>query len=208
MMRATRGMVFVVCFFGATWGTALASGVSAPTPETSMKDLERNVALGEALALRQGSADELKLVQKLADQGLRVARGLVAKKPSSAEAQYLLGSWLLYGYQVVESESVFFDAYGEEHREKMSVTAQGLSDNPTDGLKALQAAHVLAPQNGRYFVDYGAALYDWGRPDEAMSALKKAWVSAVEFTPQEKGRIALLMSDLLADQGEAPQARE
>jgi tetratricopeptide (TPR) repeat protein len=148
------------------------------------------------------------LVQKLADRGLQAARALVAMRPDSAEAQYLLGSWLIYGYRVVESETVSFDATGGEHREKTQEVAQGLADSPAEGLKALESAHALAPQNGRYFVDYGAALYDCDRPEEAMSVLKKVWLGTADLTLPDKVRTALLMSDLLADQGEVSEARE
>ncbi len=192
----------------AAWGAAPPTPAAAPTPATVMKDLQRNAALGEALTHRQGSADELALVQKLADRGLQGARDLAAKNPDSAEAQYLLGSWILYGYRVIERENVSFDTGGGEHREKTREVARGLSDSPTEGLKYLQSAHTLAPENGRYFVDYGAALYDCDLPDEAMSALKKVWLSTLKLTPADRMRTALLMSDLLANQGEVSGARE
>jgi len=208
MMRRACWMLPVICWACVAWGAAPAPPVPAPTPATAMKDLERNAALGEALTRRQGSPDELQLVQKLADRGLQAARALVAMRPDSAEAQYLLGSWLIYGYRVVESESVSFDANGGEHREKTQEVAQGLADSPAEGLKALESAHALAPQNGRYFVDYGAALYDCDRPEEAMSVLKKVWLGTADLTLPDKLRTALLMSDMLADQGEVSEARE
>jgi len=208
MTRLVCWTLLILLCACAAWSAAPPTPAAAPTPATVMKDLERNAALGQALTHRQGSADELALVQKLADRGLQGARDLVAKNPDSAEAQYLLGSWLLYGYRAIEREDVSFDTGGGEHREKTRQVSQGLSDSPADGLTALQSAHTLAPENGRYFVDYGAALYDCDLPDEAMSVLKKAWLSALKLTPQDKLRTALLMSDLLADQGEVSGARE
>ena len=208
MTRLMGWTVLVVLCAGVAWGATPVTPTPVATPATAMKDLERNMALGAALTHRDGSADELGLVQKLADRGLAAARELVAADPKSAEAQYVLGSWLLYGYHVVESESVFFDTAGGEHTEKVSLVAQGLVDSDTEGLRALELAHILAPENGRYFVDYGAALYDCDRPEAAMSVLKKVWVSTVKLAPQDKLRTALLMSDLLADQGEIADARE
>jgi len=208
MTRLVCWTLLVLLGACAAWSAAPPTPAAAPVPATVMKDLERNAALGEALTHRQGSADELALVQTLADRGLQGARALVAENPNSAEAQYLLGSWLLYGYRVIEREDVSFDTSGGEHREKTRPVVRGLSDSPNDGLAALQSAHTLTPENGRYFVDYGAALYDYDLPDEAMSVLKKVWLSALKLTPQDKLRTALLMSDLLADQGEVSGARE
>ncbi len=76
---------------------------SAPAPGTiqaCLKDLDRNAAMGEALTRREGSADELALVQKLADRGLETAQDLTNKYPNSPEAQHLLGLWMLRGYRV------------------------------------------------------------------------------------------------------------
>lgn len=206
-----RLMGWLLLTMWGTTGLALAatpSSVAAPTPATVMHDLERNAALGEALSQRQGSPEEYAVLQKLYDRGLTAAREFVAAKPNSPELQYLLGSWLLYGYRVTATENVFYDVNGEERRESVRAVLQGLAENAAEGLKALEVAHSLAPQNARYFVDYGAALYDCGHLWEAMEVLKKAWSASAKFPVQEKMRTALLISDVLADQGEISEARE
>lgn len=208
-MTRLMGWLMLTLWATAVFAVAAAPNpAAAPTPAAAMNDLERNAALGEALAQRHGAAEEYAVVQKLYDRGLNAARTLAAATPKSAEIQYLLGSWLLYGYRVVEVENVFYDVNGEERRETEKAVLQGLAEDDAEGLKALEAAHSLAPQNARYFVDYGAALYDCDQLGPAMDVLNKAWRASAKFPLQEKTRTALLLSDILADQGEILEARE
>jgi len=186
---------------------AAASEPQASVVQSSMKDLERNAALGAALTHREGSPDELATVQKLADRGLETARALAEKDPKSAEARYLLGSWLLYGYRVVERERLVVDAGGEEHRRKVKVVVQGLSDTPQDGLDALRAAHVLAPANLKYLLDYGSALLDCDQSAEAMGVVRAVWSESMKLAPGEEAQVALLMSDIHLARGDVREAR-
>jgi len=65
-------------------------------------DFERNTALAAALDMRAGTQAEFDEVRLLGDRGLKAAQAAVAADPESADAQYALGSWLLYGYHVAE----------------------------------------------------------------------------------------------------------
>jgi hypothetical protein len=219
---------------GAAWGAtpaetakpkATAKRTTAPKPrmsspraaapakalteyEAGLKDLDRNVALGQALTKREGSADELAMVQKLAERGEASARQLVERDPKSAPSQYLLGSWLLYGYHVAQIEQVETDASGEERHLKVKAVVQGLGDSPMEGLEALRTAQELDPKNASYLMDYSEALLDWGQPTEAMSVLKQVWAADLTLTATQKVRVALLMSDIHAERGELPDARK
>ena len=194
-------------------GTTLVAWGAAPPPSKSaalLKDLQRNLALGSALTHRAPTAAEQALIRKQAEQGEQGARGLVAANPASADAQYALGSWLLYGYRVVSAEQAFTDAQGVERSRPTPSVVQGLGDTPQEGLEALLEAHQLAPNNGRYFLDYGAALLDSDRSREALSVLKKVWLGAgkLKLSSADKAHTALLLSDATANLGDPQGARE
>jgi tetratricopeptide (TPR) repeat protein len=84
---------------------------------------------------------------------------------------------------------------------------RGLKDSPVEGLEALLRAHDLAPRNGHYLLDYGAALFDCRRPQEAISALKQVWMEEIQITPQDRIQAALLLSDIETSLGGLPDAR-
>jgi tetratricopeptide (TPR) repeat protein len=192
-------------------GVAVAAAPAAQTAADlsgPMRDFERNATLGAALTMRVGLPEEFEEVQQLAERGLAAARQAVARQPGSAEAQYLLGSWLLYGYQVVEVRRITSDPVGGEHTEIEPRVVLGLSDTPDEGLAALLRAAELAPKNGQYLLDYATALMDCDRVSQALPVLKKAWAGEPELRPEEKMLAGLLLSDAYAYEGQLDQARE
>ena len=192
-------------------GVAVAAAPAAQTAADlsgPMRDFERNIALGAALTMRAGPPAEFQEVQQLAERGLAAARQAVAKQPGSADAQYLLGSWLLYGYQVIEVRRITSDPVGGERTEVEPRVVLGLSDTPDEGLAALLRAVELAPKNGQYLLDYATALMDCDRVSQALPVLKKAWAGAPELKPAEKMLAGLLLSDAYAYEGQLDQARE
>ena len=192
-------------------GVAVAAAPAAQTAADlsgPMRDFERNATLGAALTMRAGLPTEFEEVQQLAERGLAAARQAVAGQPGSAEAQYLLGSWLLYGYQVIEVRRITSDPVGGERTEIEPRVALGLSDTPDEGLAALLRAAELAPKNGQYLLDYATALMDCDRVSQALPVLKKAWAGEPELKPEEKMLAGLLLSDAYAYEGQLDQARE
>ena len=171
-------------------------------------DFEHNSTLGAALSMRAGTPAELKEVADLAERGLKQARDAVASHPDSADAQYLLGSWLLYGYRVVEVRSITFPPTAGEQSQLTSKVLQGLADDPQEGLAALKRAADLAPTRAGYFLDYAAALADYDRIPEATELLKAAWAGKPPLTTEEKIYAAVLLSDIAAYQGRLEEARE
>lgn len=203
------------CWMAALVVVAMGVGLAAePTAKTAadlskgMRDLERNVALGTALTMRDGLPAEYDEVSQLAEQGLAAAREAVAKQPGSAEAHYLLGSWLLYAYRVVEVRRLTSDPLGGERAETVRTVAMGLSDTPDEGLAELVRATELAPENGQYLLDYAAALVDCEFPADAMGILKRAWTGEPKLSQEQRMQAGLLLSDVYVYQGEAQQARE
>ncbi len=211
MRRLSCWTLVAVLFAGGAWGIGIPMKPKVPAPVSpvaaSMKDLERNAALGAALTQREASPGELDLVQKLADRGVATAQKLVQTRPQSPEGHYLLGSWLLYGYRVVTTDRLELDEEGEERHTQVKVAVLGLRDNPSEGLEALGRARQLAPRTARYVVDYGAALVDCDQPAEAMSVLKSVWSEALELTAAERLQVAMLMSDAHVARGELSDAR-
>ncbi len=192
------------------------AAAAAPAAQTAadlsgpMRDFERNSSLGATLAMGGGSQAEFDEVQELAERGLAAARQAVAKQPGSAEAQYLLGSWLVYGYHVVEVQRVTADPVGGERTEIESRVILGLADTPDEGLAALLRASELAPKNAQYVLDYATALMDCDRVPQALAVLKKAWAgeAGLELKSGEKMLMGLLISDGYAYEGQLDQARE
>ncbi|MFB3882018.1 MAG: hypothetical protein ACE149_12195 [Armatimonadota bacterium] len=174
----------------------------------SISDFNRNTALGAVLELRPGTTAELDELRVLADRGLKAAQQAAAADPKSADAQYALGSWLLYGYQAVESEETSFDAAGNATTQPITRVVQGLTDDPEEGLGALKSATELAPANGEYLLDYGAALLDYDEPDRAEAVLKGIWAGRPELSVQYKMRAALLLSTIAEGNGDLDGARE
>jgi tetratricopeptide (TPR) repeat protein len=193
-----------------------ASASPAAEPTTSqvpdfftqgMEGFERNTALGVALTMRPGTPTELDEVSRLAKNGLESARAAVAKHRDSSEAHYLLGSWLLYGYRVIEVRNISIGPQGGEYTDTVRRVVQGLTDDLDEGLAPLRRATELAPARGDYMIDYAAALFDCGRPSEAMTLLQRAWGGQPELSPGAKMRAALLLSDILATEGRLTEAR-
>jgi tetratricopeptide (TPR) repeat protein len=205
----------MLAFTGVVWAGGarksqshrVAAATAAAAPSWT-QDFDRNTTLGMQLETRTGSDAEFAEVRKLADQGLKAAREAVAKNPQSAEAQYALGSWLIYGYRAVTTQQTTTDATGEMHTATVRSVVRGLSDNPQDGLDALQKAAELAPNSGQYALDYAAALLDSERPDAAIGVLKTAWADKPELTPAEKMRAGLMLSDAYDSEEKPMDARE
>jgi len=211
-MKLSCWAMGLILLTGLAWAGAAAppkqpASVAAAVA-AGMHDFDRNTTLGGELTGRPGTKQELAQLQALADRGLNTARKLVAADPKSAGAQYLLGSWLIYGYGVVPSEETYTNEDGETEVQQVQQVVVGLSEDPQEGLDALQKAAALAPDRGDYTLDYAAALLDTDHPDEAIAVSKTAWAGQPELTPAEKMRAGLMVSDALAGQGLLSQARE
>ena len=198
--------VLTACACVAWAGEQAALGPAAIAD--GLRDFERNSALGAVLETRSGTPAELGELRLLSDRGLKTAQELVGKHPDSADAQYLLGSWLLYGYRVVTVEQIAFDPTKGARTETVNRIIQGLSDNPQPGLDALKKSTELSPNNGDYLLDYGAALSDWDRTFEAAGILKGIWAGQPPLSQQQKMRAGLLLSGISEAQGDLAGARE
>ena len=186
---------------------AMAAG-QGPAAAPSMSDLERSMALGAVLEMREGTQAELGELRALADRGVKQARAAVAANPDSAEAQYALGSWLLYGYRVVEVDQISFDAQGNAETERVTRVLQGMGDDPEEGLAALNKASELAPANGQYLLDYAGGLMDYDRVDQAEGILKAAWAGQPDLPVALKMRAGILLSGVAEANGDLDGARE
>jgi len=191
-------------------GQAGATGKSDAASEqaANLADFERNLSLGQRLTASGGSDQEYDELQKLAEHGLKVARELAARSPAGAEAEYLLGSWLIYGYRIVVAEHTLLDEAGQSRVTRVKTVVQGLSDDPAEGLEALRRAAELAPQEAHYTIDYAAALHDTGNPLEAVGILLTAWSGKPQLSALEKMRVGLLLSDAYAAEERFPEARQ
>ncbi len=204
----------MACWTMALLACSLAAGAAEPAAQVQdpiaeiARDFERNFALGTALTIRHGTKEELSEVRTLAERGLRRAREEAQRSPDSAEAQYWLGSWLLYGYRVIEVERVSFDPEGGARTETVTRVVQGVEGAPDEGLNALRKTIELAPANGDYVLDYATALADYQRTFEATALLKAAWFGEPKLTREQKMLCGLLLSDLAAADGKLGVARE
>jgi hypothetical protein len=198
--------VLMACACVAWAGEPAAPG--AAVIGDSMRDFERNAALGAILETRPGTPAEVGELRLLADRGFEAAQDLVAKHPNSADVQYLLGSWLLYGYRVVTVEQIAFDPTSGARTETVNRIIQGLSDDPRPGLDALKKSTELAPNNGDYLLDYGAALLDWDRLFEASGVLKGIWAGEPPLSQAQTMRAGMLLSGVSEAQGDLAAARE
>jgi len=210
-MRARLWLAFTVVLLAIpAWAAEPPAepGASATSVlEQNARDFERDTALGAVLSARPGTDAELKQLQALASSGLRAAEEAVAKYPDNAQACYLLGSWLLYGYGVKEVRQVVVTRDTAASGNSTQVV-QGLEDDVDRGLAALKKAADLEPDKARYVIDYGAALFDCDRLSEAMGYLKSAWATKQELAAAEKLEIALLLSRIYETQGQGEDARE
>lgn len=207
-MRASIWVIALVVLWACCgWAEAGPAGPSAAVAQ-GMQQYERNAALGEALSLRLGKPEELTELQALAERGLAKAWELVTDYPESAEASYLLGTWLVYGYRVVEETRTTVDAEGVEHAATVQTVVLGLSDDCEEGLEALKRASVLDPAGGKYVVDYCAALFDCGLGPEALDPLKAAWFGQPPLTLDEKTQAGILVSKIYLAERKPKEARD
>jgi hypothetical protein len=206
-MRRLVGALLLATMAAAVWG-AEAEPPDSSAIERGTADFDRNVALGAILDVRPGAPAELAELQVLADRGLKQARDLVASHPDSANAHYLLGSWLLYAYRVVEIEQITFDTESGARAETVRRAVQGLVDDPAEGLQALSRAAELAPEKGEYLLDLAAALFDFGRTFEAQGILKGIWADEPELEAEHKVQAALLLSSIAEADEDLADARE
>lgn len=208
-MRALcHAVAAVLLSAGMAWSAQVPSPRHHAAGTPPMKGFDRNTALGAELLNRAGSKQELDELQALADQGLKAARQAVAKDPKSAEPWYLLGSWLIYGYRVVEVEEITTDAAGDTTVQTVRRPQMGLADDPQEGLEALRRATELAPKHTGYGLDYAAAVLDTGHPLQARGLLQGLWIGKTPLTPGEKARTAVMLSDTYAAEGRLTEARE
>jgi hypothetical protein len=191
----------------AAWPAEPAAEVVDPFAKIA-SDFEQNTALGTALSIRDGTPEEFAQVRALADRGLKRARNAVEQSPDSAAAHYWLGSWLLYGYGVVEVDRVTFDPESGGRTETITQVVQGLTGQSEDGLDALKRTTELAPENGRYLLDYAMALGDYGRLVDARALLRAAWFGRPALSGEEKMEAGLLLSDAAVADGNLAAARE
>ena len=208
-MRAalvTLALMLSTCMAWA--GEAAAPAKGGPSVVEGMGDFERNAALGAVLTMRPGTPAELAETRTLADRGLKAAQAQVAEHSDSADARYLLGSWLLYGYRVVEVEQISFDATGGQRTQTVSRVIQGMSDDPAPGLAALKKSTELAPNNGEYLLDYAAALGDYGQLDEARGILKGIWTGQPALSLEQKMHAGFLLAGVAEAEGDYGNARE
>lgn len=206
-MRAVLLTAVLLLSCCAVWAAEPAATVE-DLMASSVEDFEENTALGAVLETRDGTAAELDQLEALASRGLATARKVVARAPDSAEGQYLLGSWLLYGYDVEEVERVSFDPDLGERTQTVRQAVVGLADDPDEGLAALKRAATLAPDRGDYLVDYAIALADYGRQDEARSIFKKLWAGEPKVDVEQRTRAGMLLSDMALLDGKLDEARE
>ena len=213
MMRVSE-LIAAVALLCTTTGWAAKTNTPGSHPTTAMaplpamQDFTENTALGAELETRAGTEAEYSRVQKLADRGLRVARDLVAANRQNAAAQYMLGSWLIYGYRVVTTQETTTEAAGETHSIQSRTVVVGMGDDPTEGLTALKIASDLAPANAQYALDYAAALLDTGQSGQALAVLQAAWGGKPALNLQEKARAGMLLSDAYAARDRIPDARK
>ncbi len=198
MRKSALWMALLLVACAASASAAPVDGEQSDKPQSSlpslsgqMKVFERNVSLGEKLMTRPASPEELDELDRLARRGLAAARAAVEQNPDWADAHYLLGSWLLYGYRVVETKEM---PTGPGAPEVTRRVALGMADDCAEGLNELRAAVRLAPDKAQYAIDYGAALLDCGDSREAHSALKEVWIRSRDLTLKERIRTALLLS--------------
>lgn len=200
-------MLILVCCF-VSWGAEPEAAKSLTPREQGEADFEQNVALGAALTMRAGLPGEMEGLSQLSARGLKAARDAVAAQPEAAEAHYLLGSWLLYGYWVVQMQRITIDSQGGTVTETVPGVVQGSADSAEEGLESLRRATELAPSNGRYLLDYAVALADYARPTEAMLVLKAVWAGQPELTPENRMEAGLILSDIYAAEGRLAEGRE
>ena len=199
-------MILVCCF--VSWGAEPEAANSLTPLEQAEADLEQNLALGPALTMRAGLPGEIEGLSQLSARGLKAARDAVVAQPEAAEAHYLLGSWLLYGYWVDQMRRISIDAQGGTVSEIVPRVVQGSTDSAEEGLESLRRATELAPSNGRYLLDYAIALADYARPTEATLILKAVWVGQPELTPENRMEAGLILSDIYAAEGRLAEGRE
>jgi hypothetical protein len=191
-----------------SWGAEPEAAKSLTPLEQSEADFEQNVALGPALTMRAGLPGEMERLGQLFAGGLEAARDAVAGQPEAAEAHYLLGSWILYGYRVVEVQRIAIDAEGGTYTQTVAGVVQGSTDSAEEGLESLRRATELAPGNGRYLLDYTVALADYERPTEAILILRAIWAGQPELTPENKMEAGLVLSDIYAAEGRLAEGRQ
>ena len=199
-------LILVCCC--VSWGAEPEAAKSLTPLEQGEADFEQNVALGPALTMRAGLPGEMERLSQLFAGGLKAARDAVAGQPEAAEAHYLLGSWILYGYRVVEVQGIAIDAEGGTYTQTVAGVVQGSTDSAEEGLESLRRATELAPGNGRYLLDYTVALADYERPTEAILILRAIWAGQPELTPENKMEAGLVLSDIYAAEGRLAEGRE
>jgi hypothetical protein len=201
-------VLLVACSCGVFAAEPAESPAPASPFEQGIADLERNTALGAMIETRPATEIELGELRVLADRGLKQARALVVQTPDSADAHYLLGSWLLYGYRVVQVDEITFDASGASGIRTVNRVILGLTDDPEEGLAALAKASELAPDNGDYLLDYAAALGDSGRLTEARGILKGIWGGTPALSTLQTMRAGFLLAGVSEAEGDLSGARE
>jgi hypothetical protein len=212
--KQEEGVMKALCWMGLFLLCVVVGWAAEPAPDAAdpiseaASIFEQNVALGAALSMRPGTPEEFAQLRALAERGLARAQEAVERDPGSAEAHYWLGSWLVYGYGVIEVDQVSYDPEAGARTETVMQAIQGLGDMPDDGLDALRLTTEIEPENGDYLLDYAVALGDCGRLVEAQGLVKAAWFGEPALSQEQKMQAGLVLSDIAAADGNLAAARE
>ncbi len=209
------GVVLVVAAACSGAGATSGTVVQSPWIDAAERDLAANQALGERLDGRPANARQVAEAQRLVDDGLTRARGVLAKYSDIPLSHHLVGALLCLAYYPVMAERTRTDALsGSLRAQQVTVLVKGTPDRLSrqEGLgelrQALDMAHLGSSYAIEYHLDYAEALLVSARAKEALDELdhaplaraqaaRRAPSASAEPTPAQRLREAQLYARVM-----------
>ncbi|MFB3882605.1 MAG: thioredoxin family protein [Armatimonadota bacterium] len=188
-LRAIVGaIVTLICCAAASEAPAHGADLAAAT-----QAYKQNVKLGELLAGKPASAEQVAEAERLFNTALAGARSAVCETPDSAEAHHLLGMVLCTGYRPV-SMNQGSRAIGATKAPR-AVLLRGAAAECGEGVAELRRATELADSTADYVLDCASGMLTCGDAKSAQEQATSLWERKASLSKQEALRCAWLLAD-------------
>jgi thioredoxin-like negative regulator of GroEL len=194
-MRAFLALVVIALCAGAAVAVSAQGTGQVPDLTAAKQAYRANVKLGESLAGKPASAEQVAEAQRLFDEALMKARGAISESPQSADAHRLVGLVLCTAYKPVTINPGSQAQGGEKVKPPTTVLLRGAAGDCQEGVAELRSALQLANSAPDYVLDYAEAMFTCGDAKGAQEQAASVWDQRASLSKEQSIRCARLLAE-------------